>query len=157
VSRCLPGMLEAVSSRQTTTADPRATGWRARCLQRCVRCMADCFPPWVQNETTHVIDRSAWVITAFDSAPIADALPDMPLVPTQTHPHDTMVGCAQGWHWGCDCIVFMYLAQFAGKASAGFKGMGCKPLPGVHQKPALVHPWDATLNYVPSVVAPHHD
>ena len=41
---------------------------------------------FVQNDTTYAIDRSAWVITAFDSAPIADALPDMLLVPTKTHP-----------------------------------------------------------------------
>ena len=61
--------------------------------QRCMRCMPDCFhTSAVQNDTTFAIDRSAWVITAFDSAPIADALPDMPLVPTETHPHDTMVG-----------------------------------------------------------------
>ena len=45
----------------------------------------------LQNASSSAIDRSAWIITAFDSAPIADALPDMPLVPTASLPHDTMV------------------------------------------------------------------
>jgi hypothetical protein len=48
----------------------------------------------LQNATTYAIDRSVWVITAFDSVPIANALPDLPLVPTETQPHDTMVSCA---------------------------------------------------------------
>ena len=66
-----------------------------------------------QSADGRSIERSAWSITAFDSAPIADALPDMELVRIETRRHEMAV-C----HWLISLVWRLTaLKQNAGSAS----------------------------------------